>query len=127
VLDVGKLPNRSQIVRGCLQDVFELRSRFVVSRHLQQGATERDAGGQVCGWLCETGPSNANRIVVLAGAPMLLGKLRKSNRRRILLDPASKFFNPRVLRHASFYGATVTFEEVDAVDPLLSTTVTVTT
>jgi hypothetical protein len=26
-------------------------------------------------------------------------KLRESNRRRILLDPASKFFNPRVVRH----------------------------
>jgi hypothetical protein len=40
---------------------------------------------------------------------VLFCKLRKSNRRRVLLDPASKFFNPRVVRHAPFYGATVTF------------------
>jgi hypothetical protein len=33
---------------------------------------------------------------------MLFCKLRKSNRRRILLDPASKFFNPRVVRHARY-------------------------
>jgi len=33
---------------------------------------------------------------------MLLGKLRKCNRRRILLDPASKFFNTRVVRHARY-------------------------
>jgi hypothetical protein len=65
--------------------------------------------------LCETGPADANRLVVLSGAPMLLGELRKRNRRRILLDPASKFFNPLVVRHAPFYGATVTFEEAVAV------------
>jgi hypothetical protein len=46
---------------------------------------------------------------------VLLGQLRKRNRRRILLDPASKFFNPLVVRHASFYGATVTFTVVVAV------------
>jgi hypothetical protein len=33
---------------------------------------------------------------------MLFGKLRKSNRRRILLEPASKFFNPRVVRHERY-------------------------
>jgi uncharacterized BrkB/YihY/UPF0761 family membrane protein len=58
---------------------------------------------------------------------VLLGELGKSNRRRILLDPASKFFNPWSVRHASFYGATVTFWLALAVEPLLSTTVTVTT
>jgi hypothetical protein len=63
----------------------------------------------------EGGRVDANRVLVLPGAPVLLRELRKSNRRRILLDPASKFFNPRVVRHASFYGATVTFEEAVAV------------
>jgi hypothetical protein len=59
--------------------------------------------------LSQAGPAHPNGLVELAGAPVLFCKLRKSNRRRVLLDPASKFFNPRVVRHAPFYGATVTF------------------
>jgi hypothetical protein len=32
---------------------------------------------------------------------VLLGKLRKSNRRRIPQDPASKVFNPGVVAHSN--------------------------
>jgi hypothetical protein len=48
---------------------------------------------------------------------VLLGELRKRNRRRILLDPASQVFNLRVVCHAyilwgychvTHYGTTVT-------------------
>jgi hypothetical protein len=35
---------------------------------------------------------------------VLFGKLRKSNRRRIPLDPASKVFNPRVVGHPYIMG-----------------------
>jgi hypothetical protein len=52
---------------------------------------------------------------------MFFGKLRKSNRRRILLDPASKFFNPRVVRHGPY--GTTTGLNVVAVRPRLSVTV----
>jgi hypothetical protein len=52
---------------------------------------------------------------------MLFGKLRKSNRRRILLDPASKFFNPRVVRHVP-YGMTTGLNTL-ALRPRLSVTV----
>jgi len=45
---------------------------------------------------------------------MLFGELRKRNRRRVLLDPASKFFNPRIIRHER-YG----IEIVAAVDLLV--------
>jgi hypothetical protein len=38
---------------------------------------------------------------------VLFGELRKRNRRRILQDPASKFFNPRIVWHASHYGAAI--------------------
>jgi hypothetical protein len=30
---------------------------------------------------------------------VLFGELRKRNRRRVLLDPTSKFFNPWIVRH----------------------------
>jgi hypothetical protein len=33
---------------------------------------------------------------------MLFGELRKRNRRRILLDPASKFFNPLIVGHEAY-------------------------
>ena len=51
-------------------------------------------------------PADANGVLELGGTPMLFGKLRKRNRRRILLDPASKFFNPRVVRHERYGTAT---------------------
>jgi hypothetical protein len=55
--------------------------------------------------LRQTGPADANGVFELAGPAMLLRELRKSNRRRIPLDPASKFFNPQVVRHGP-YGTT---------------------
>jgi hypothetical protein len=41
------------------------------------------------------------RIVIAARSTILFAELSKRNRRRILLDPASKILNPRVIRHAS--------------------------
>jgi hypothetical protein len=55
---------------------------------------------------------------------MFLRELRKSNRRRILLDPASKFFNPWTVRHEA-YGMTIGLVVV-AVRPRLSVTVNLT-
>jgi hypothetical protein len=73
--------------------------------------------------LCQAGPAHANCLVELAGPPVFFCKLRKSNRRRILLDPASKFFNPRV-HHAGDYGTAIAIGLVTVVDmPLLSVTV----
>jgi hypothetical protein len=43
-------------------------------------------------------------LFAVARPPMFLCKLRKSNRRRILLDPASKVLNPRVIRHRYIMG-----------------------
>ena len=56
--------------------------------------------------LLKTDPRNSNRFFVVGGAPVLFGELRKSNRRRIPLDPASKFFNPRIFRHGTYGTAT---------------------
>ena len=57
--------------------------------------------------LGQPGAGDANRLLELAGAPVLLRELRKRNRRRILLDPASKFFNPLAVRHEDYGIATV--------------------
>ena len=41
----------------------------------------------------EAGAADADGFVVVARAAALLRQLRKSNRRRVRLDPASKFEN----------------------------------
>jgi hypothetical protein len=45
----------------------------------------------------ETSPRDFYGRVELAYATVLFSELRKRNRRRVLLDPASKFFNPRIV------------------------------
>jgi hypothetical protein len=56
---------------------------------------------------------------------MLFSQLCKSNRRRILLNPASKFFNPRMFRHDP-YGMLIIRGAETLVRPKLSVTVSVT-
>ena len=124
LLDIGQLPNGGEIVGGGLQDIFELDRRLVVLSRLQQGSAKRDTRRQIRGVLGQTGAADADRLVELPGPAMLLRELRKSNRRRILLDPASKFFNPWIVRHEA-YGMTIGLVVV-ALRPRLSVTVNLT-
>ena len=114
LFDIGHLANRAEVIGCRLEDIFELAGRFVVPTHFKQRTAKRDASGEIRWVLCEAGLADAHGLLELAGAPMLFGKLRKCNRRRILLDPASKFFNPWVVRHQR-YG----IEMVVAVDLLV--------
>jgi hypothetical protein len=102
LLDIRQLARRRQVVGCGLEDVFELADRFVVPSHFEQGTAKRDASGEICRVLRQAVPANANGVLELACTPMLFRELRKRNRRRILLDPASKFFNPRVVRHQRY-------------------------
>src|SRR5688572_16061502 len=96
-------------------------------------------------------PADVNRMLILAGPSMFLGKPRERNRRRILPDPAAKLLDPRTVgRHGailtSIVGArraptidrrpaqssalgslTVTFVVITPTMPLLSVTVSRTT
>jgi hypothetical protein len=47
----------------------------------------------------EAAAAGGNGLVIMAGPAVLFGQLRKSDRRRVALDPASKLFNPRVISH----------------------------
>ena len=114
LFDIGQLANGAEVVRSGLEHIFELADRFVVPPHFEQRTAKRDASGEIGRVLSEAGPADANRVLELARTPMLFRKLRKRNRRRILLDPASKFFNPRIIRHER-YG----IEIVAAVDLLV--------
>lgn len=73
-------------------------------------------------------PTNPNGIVGGTRPPAFFGELRKSDRRRIRLDPASQFENPWTIGGHDFdYGTTVTCFEIVAVRPALSVTVSVMT
>lgn len=73
--------------------------------------------------LIKAGLTDPDGLRVIADSPVFFGELRKRNRRRILLDPAPKVFNPRVVDHALHYGTTVTATVTEAVRPRLSVTV----
>ena len=45
----------------------------------------------------EACPADGDGFIVLTDAPAFLGELRKSNRRRVRLDPASKSFKTRTI------------------------------
>lgn len=68
----------------------------------------------------EPGAADFDRLLDLAGAAALLGKLRKRNRRRVLLDPASKIFDPLVVGHECY--GTVIACVADPVRPRSSVT-----
>ena len=97
LLDVRQLANGSQIVGRRFDHVLEFSRGFVEASHFDQRAPERHPRGQIGRMLVETGPGDFDGLFVLAGAAVLFGELRKRNRRRVLLDPASKFFNPRIV------------------------------
>jgi hypothetical protein len=94
---------RSDIVRRRLEDPLELGFRLFDTTELEERPAERDPGREVRGMLFEAGLRDPDRLRVFADPPVFFGELRKSNRRRILLDPASKFLNPRIVVHALHY------------------------
>ena len=106
----GSLVNVSQLTHGddvvwCgLEDQSELCLGLFQPAELDERAAERDPGRGVCRVLDQPCVAHADGLVVFPGPPVLFGELRKRNRRRILQDPASKFFNPWVVRHAYIMG-----------------------
>ena len=64
---------------------------------LDQGAAERDPRGEVVGMVREAGAADGDGLVVGAVAAQLFRELRKSNRRRVRLDPASKVEDSRIV------------------------------
>jgi hypothetical protein len=48
----------------------------------------------------EAGAADVHGFLELPGAPVFLGQLGEGNRRRVLLDPPSKIFQPLIDGHA---------------------------
>src|SRR5438552_1226581 len=124
MMDLSQAANRGEILTRALEHQLELALRIVQLIEFEEGASERDASGQVGGVNLETGAANVDRFLKLPRAPELLGKLRKSNRRRILLDPASKVVDTAAVGHRRY--GTVASAVVVPVRPRLSVTVNLT-
>ena len=99
-MDVCELSDRGQIVRSGSNDVFEFFRGFVEPPELEQCPTQRHPCGEIGRVLLKAGSRDFDRLFEIACSPVLFRELRKRNRRRILLDPASQFFYPRIVGHA---------------------------
>jgi hypothetical protein len=100
LMDLGELADSDQIVRRGVEHSKEFGARLLVPTEFKQGAAQCHPGGHVGGMLGQPGLADPDSFLAVASPSILFRKLRKSNRRRILLNPASKIPNPRVIRHA---------------------------
>ena len=99
MMDFRERPDRRKVLRSRAEHLFEFVACFVVAADLEQGAAQGDAGRKVRGMALQARPARGNRVVELAPAPVFLGQSRKSDRRRVRLDPASQFFNASGVGH----------------------------
>ena len=95
-----------QVIGGRKQHLLEFSFCLVEPAKLRQGAAERHVRGDIEGMLFEACAAKTHGLVIVTGAAMLFRELRKRNRRRILLNPASKFVNPRMARQAAIVAPT---------------------
>jgi hypothetical protein len=100
LMDLGELADSDRVVRGGVEHSKEFGPRLLITTEFKQGAAQRHPGGQISGMLGQPRLADSDGFLAVASPSILFRKLRKSNRRRILLNPASKIPNPRVIRHA---------------------------
>ena len=99
MMDLPETANGGEVFGSVLEDVFELALRFFELIQFEERASECDACGQITRVNRETGAARLDRFFELASPPELLSELRKRNRRRILLDPASKVVDALIVGH----------------------------
>lgn len=95
VVNFREAADGGEIFRRGLQYAPQFLSGIVKATQLQERAPERDAGRCVPPVNGQALPTDFYGALELPDAAILLRELRKSNRRRIGLDPASKLFNAR--------------------------------
>jgi hypothetical protein len=100
LMDLGELADGDQVVWCRVEDAEKFGACIFEATQFKEGATKCHPRRQIRWMLREAGLADSDRFFTVAGPPVFLCKLRKSNRRRILLDPASKVLDSRVIRHA---------------------------
>jgi hypothetical protein len=98
-MNLRQFANGNQVLGRGIEHAQEFSTCVLEAAEFKKSAAERDTGRQICRVLCETRLADPDGFFTVARPAILFGELRKRNRRRILLNPASKVFNPRVVRH----------------------------
>src|SRR5215467_803215 len=88
-----------EVLGRALQDLFELPLGVFALVEFQKRSSQGDAGGVIRGMNGEPGARRVGGLPQLSRAAVFFGKLRKRNRRRVLLDSSSKALNTRVVGH----------------------------
>ena len=97
---LGEAAYRRKVFRRALEDRFELAPCGIELLEFEQSAPERHARRQIARMDGQSRAAHLDGLLMLAGAPVLFGELRKGDRRGIFLDPPAKVFDSRVFRHA---------------------------
>ena len=131
MVDLGEAADGRKILRRTLEHARELDLSLLELTQLEERAAKRHAGRQVSRMNRQTGAAGVDSFLELARSAALLGQLRKSNRRRILLDPAPQVVDTGVFGHANRAGARrqeviVTSAVLKLVCPISSVAVSVT-
>ena len=100
MMNFGEAADGRQVFLSGAEDNLELTPRGIQLAKLDQGPAQRHAGRQIAWMNGEAGAAHLGRLGVLPGAAVLLCELRKCNRRRVFLNPASQFLNTRIVGHA---------------------------
>ncbi len=100
MMNFGDAADGCEIFGCALEDRRELGQRLVELVQLDQRTAEGDAGREIRRVYREAGATDVNRFLVLPRPPAFFGELREGDRRRILLDPASKIFDPLTVGHS---------------------------
>ena len=99
MVDLGEPADRGQILRRALEHLAQLGLRLVELIQLEKGTPERDARAEISGMDREAGVADRHRLLELAGAAVLFGKLSEGDRRRVLFDPAPEVVNSLIVGH----------------------------
>ena len=102
VMNAGEAANGGKIFGCALDHHLQLPLGVVVLSELDERPSQRHAGRQVAGMKGQSGAADLDGFGVLPCPPVLLGELRERDRRRILLDPASKVFDAGVVGHRRY-------------------------
>ncbi len=101
LMNLRQTANCRQVFRRDAQNPLELRLRLIEVIELKQRAAERDPRRDVARMDGQAGLADVDRFLKSARAAALFCKLRKSDRRRVPLDPASKLLDSRLVSHAA--------------------------
>src|SRR5688572_9054665 len=82
--------NGGKIFGRAFENEFQFGLGGIEVVHFEECTAERHARRQVSRMDGEPATTGLDRVLVAACAPVLFGQLRKRNRCRVLLDPASK-------------------------------------